>query len=289
MLCVSEPLLRRIARKVVGEDLARKLWKRIEIIVDIAIIRKPFDVETDVFKPIAEEILRELKYVKSVWLAISPVHGDYRIREYIHLAGEYRSETIYREHGCSFLLDIRRVYISPVLGYDHMRTARMVTKGERILNMFAGIGGYTIVISKYAEPSYVVSIDINEHAIAYLKKNLELNGVETLNDVIHGDALSVTENMPDGSFDRVLAPLPELVSEALPRAVHVVKDGGVIHLHLFVESLRKRKAIEEATRVLIELSSSIGLRARMKVQGGHVIRGIGPRKYHVVLDIAVFK
>ena len=283
---MSEPILRRLARRVLGDEVANKLWKRVEIIGDIAILRKPFDVDTEVFKPIAEALLRELKYVKSVWLAVSPVHGDYRIREYIHLAGEYRSETVYREHGCAFVLDIRRVYISPVLSYDHIRVARMVKEGERILNMFAGIGGYSIVISKHAKPSYVLSIDINEYAVMYLKRNVVLNKVEEVNDVIHGDAFLVTQSLSDDSFDRVLIPLPELALKAFRLALRVVRNNGIVHVHLFVESQYKKDAIAEAMRKLLR-EPFAGVEIRL--HGGHVIRSIGPRKYHVVLDVEVLK
>jgi len=283
---MGEPILRRLAKKIFGDELANKLWKRVEIIGDIAILRKPFDVDVEVFKPIAEALLKELKYVKSVWLAVSPVHGDFRIREYIHLAGEHRSETVYREHGCVFKLDIRKVYISPVLSYDHIRVARMVKDGERILNMFAGIGGYSIVISKHAKPSYVLSIDINEYAVTYLKMNIALNGVEEVNDVIHGDAFLVTQSLSDNSFDRVLIPLPELALKAFQLALRVVRNNGIVHVHLFVESQQKKNAIAEAMR---KLTQEPFTGAKIYLHGGHVIRSIGPRKYHVVLDIKVSK
>jgi len=283
---MDEPILRRLAKRVLGNEIAKRLWKRIEVIGDIAILRKPFDVDIEVFKPIAEALLKELKYVKSVWLAASPVHGDYRIREYIHLAGEYRSETIYREHGCTFMLDIRKVYISPVLSYDHIRVAQMVKEGERILNMFAGIGGYSIVISKHAKPSYVLSIDINEHAVMYLKRNVVLNKVEVVNDVIHGDAFLVTQSLSDESFDRVLIPLPELALKAFRLALRIVRNSGIVHVHLFVESQHKKNAIAEAMRKLTQ-EPLAGVEIRL--YGGHVIRSIGPRKYHVVLDIEVLK
>ncbi len=280
-----EPFLKVLAREVLGPEIAEKIWSRIEILGDIALIRKPLDFDdVEALRRLGEELLKRLPYVKSVWLAISPVRGMERVRQYLHLAGEKKSETIYREHGCSFVLDITKVYVSPVLGYDHIRTARMVRDGERILNMFAGIGGYSIVISKHAKPSYVLSIDLNPYAVKYLKTNVELNRVEHLNDVVLGEAISVTSSMPR-EFHRVLMPLPELWREALRAALKAVKMGGYIHPHIFVEANRRKEAFEKASQIVGEELRSLG--AMHRIVGGHVIRSVGPRKYHVVLDIVI--
>jgi len=283
---LSEPLLRRIAREVLGEELASRLWKRIEILGDIAVIRKPFDVDIDKLKPVAERILEELSYVKSVWAAVTPVSGEHRVRSYVHLAGEPRSETVYREHGCSFLLDITKVYISPVLSYDHARVAKMVRAGERILNMFAGVGGYSIVISRLSRPSLVVSIDINPYAARYARINAELNRVAEINEVIEGDALLVARGFAR-EFDRVLMPLPELWRDALVASIGIVKRGGWLHPHLFVEARRKRESLDVAKSAVESVAKELG--ARVEVRGGHVVRSVGPRRYHVTLDVLVIE
>ncbi len=262
------------------------IWKRIEIIGDIAIIRKPFDIDIDILRKLGIEILNRLKYVKSVWLGVTPIQSGYRVREYVHLAGEYRSETVHREHGCSFLLDITKVYVSPVLSYDHMRTAKLVKKGERVLNMFAGFGGYSIIISRYSRPSYVLSIDINPYATKYMRLNIELNGVGAINDVIEGDALTIVDGL-NNYFDRVLMPLPELVYRSIDKSIILVKNGGFIHPHIFIDANNKKEAFEKASKTLLKYIES--RKAIGRIASGHVIRSIAPRKYHVVLDIQIMK
>ncbi|MEL9940095.1 MAG: methyltransferase [Ignisphaera sp.] len=278
------PLLKRIAERVVGPDFAKVIWKRIEIIGDVAIIRKSFDVPTEVYKSIGEEILREIPYVKSVWLAASPVQGFERVREYIHLAGERKSETIYREHGCMFKVDFTKVYISPVLGFDHIRIARIARNGEKILNMFAGFGPYSIIVSKYAKPVYVVSIDLNEFAVHYARINIEINRVEAYNDIIHGDALTITSSLNE-KFDRILLPYPDAFKDAFKVALDAVKIGGYLHPHLFVEAPNKREALHKAYETVSTYAQSLG--AVVEPLGGHVIRGVAPRKYHVTVDVVV--
>ncbi|MCD6301623.1 MAG: class I SAM-dependent methyltransferase family protein, partial [Staphylothermus sp.] len=152
--------IRKIAREVLGEENARKIWGRIEIIGDIAVIRVPFDMDSEELVPLAEKIIAELPYVKSVWAGLPGVAGPYRLRKYVHLAGEKRSETIYKEHGCLFKVDITKVYVSPTLNYEHKRVAQQVKPGETVVNMFAGAGFFSIIIAKYSKPKIVHSIDI---------------------------------------------------------------------------------------------------------------------------------
>lgn len=285
---MGKPLLKKIAEKILGAEQAEVLWKRIEVVGDIAVIRKPYqaDIPIDLFKALGEELLKEMPYVKSVWLAASPVQGAERVREYIYLAGEKRSETLYKEHGCVFKLDIAKVYASPVLGFDHIRVAKQVRDGEKVLNMFAGFCPYSIVISKYAKPSYVVSIDINEHAAEYARVNIELNKVAHINEIIQGDALIVTPSMEE-KFDRVLMPYPDLFKEAIRVAVLVVKEDSYMHPHLFVDGDSKKDALVKAYEFVINELKSLGLLAR--ATGGHVIRSVAPRRYHVTVDVYVEK
>lgn len=184
-------LLRSIAREIFGDEVAKKLWGRLEIIGDIAIMRKSPELDVSIYKVLANEVLRRLPYVKSVWLAITPVKGVHRVREFIHLAGEPRSITIYKEHGCLFKVDIRSVYISPGLNYEHIRVARLVSPGEFVINMFAGVGFFSILIAKYGKPRKVISIDINPKAYELMVENIRLNKVEDIVVPELGDAAKV--------------------------------------------------------------------------------------------------
>ncbi len=279
-------LLRRLAKEVLGEEVSRKVWGRVEIIGDIAIIRKPPDVDLETLKILANELVRRLRYVKSVWAAVTPVTGTYRVREYVHLAGEKRSETIYREHGCVFKVDIREVYISPVLNYEHIRIARKVAKGEYVINMFAGVGLFSIIIAKHASPSKVISIDINPIAYRLMVENIRLNKVNDVVEAVLGDACEIVKRYR-GMADRVLMPLPELSLKCLPQAVEALKGKGDVHVYEFVAATSREEAVVEAKRifgdVLNELNVSYGF------EEGRVVRSVGPRYYQVVLDIKISK
>ena len=286
---MTRSLIRRIAEQLYGPEKAKKFWQRLEIIGDIAIIRQPFDVSLDELKPLAEKILEELPYVKSVWAAISPVEGQYRLRKFAHLAGENRSETVYKEHGCLFKLDITRVYVSPRLGYEHIRIAKLVEPREVVINMYAGAGLFSIIIARYAKPKKVYSIDINPDAYRYMVENVRLNRVEDVVEPILGDAAKVIEERLVSVADRVLMPLPELALEHLPYAIKALREDGkrIIHVYLHVHANRGEDPIEKGWELLEKRLEKLGVKVERLF--GRIVRDVGPRWYQVVIDIRVLK
>jgi tRNA (guanine37-N1)-methyltransferase len=279
-------LLKRVAREVLGEDFAKRIWRRIEFIGDIALIRTPLGMSPEELRPLAEEILRRLPYVKSVWASLPGIEGPYRLRRHVWLAGEQRSETLYREHGCVFKVDINRVYISPSLNYEHVRVARLVEPGEVVFNMFAGAGLFSIIIARHAEPSRVYSVDINPDAYYYMAENIRLNRVEDRVVPILGDAKEVAESRLARSADRVLMPYPELALEYLPYAVSSLRGSGWIHVYLHVRTDRgehwrskARDLVEKRLREISVQSYTISFVRK--------IRNVGPRLNQVVVDVYI--
>lgn len=280
--------MRQLAREVLGEELAEKIWSRMEVVGDILIIRVPFDVDHVVLKKLAERVLSELPYIKSVWGGFPGVRGEYRLREYVHLAGEMRSETIYKEYGCRFKIDITKVYVSTTLSYEHIRVAKLVEPGEVVTNMFAGAGFFSIIIAKYSKPKLVYSIDINPHAYHYMVENIKLNKVEDKVIPLLGDAASIIMEKLVNTSDRVLMPYPDIALEYLIYAVKALRDRGFIHIYLHVEAGRDEDPIDKAKDLAVGRLMEIGVSDYM-FKYGRIVRPIAPRKYQVVLDTYVVK
>ncbi len=286
-------LLRRIAKEALGEEKAKVIWDRIEIIGDIAVIKSPSiagerdPLGIEEYRRVAQALLGELKYLRSVWLARAPTHGDYRIREMVHLAGEKRSETVYKEHGCLFKVDITKVFITPRLNYEHLRIASLVKPREVIVNMFAGAGLFSIIIAKKAQPKIVYSIDINPDAYKYMVENIKLNKVEDKVVPYLGDAARVIEEHLVGVADRVLMPLPELALDYAIYALKALKARGTIHFYLHIKALRGENPIALAKNIVEARLNSLG--ASMEASTGRIVRKVGPRTYQVVIDAKVAK
>lgn len=275
-----------LAGKLDPEEL-QKLYKSYDLIGEIAVIRVPEEL-TSYADLIAKTVMETHGEVKSVWKQSGSVSGDYRLRELEFVLGKKTTETCYKEHRCIYKTDLQKTYFSPRLSYERLRIAKLVQKNETIVNMFAGVGCYSIAIAKHSDPKTVYSIDVNPVAFKYLKQNIQLNKTEKTVVPILGDAKTTIKNKLQGIADRVLMPLPELAFEYLDSAVSALKpEGGWVHYHDFVYT---KKAENPVHKVKVKVSKKLSKLCKdFSINFGRVIRPIGPRWYQVVLDIEVTK
>ncbi|BCU69506.1 tRNA 4-demethylwyosine(37)-methyltransferase Taw21 [Stygiolobus caldivivus] len=252
------------------EKVAKELglWKKVEIVGDIAIVGIPFGKDVEDVKEYAQLILKEIPYVRSVWGKYRDIKGDFRLSTSVHLAGEKRSETIYKEYGCKFFLDITKVFYSSKLSYEHTRVARLVRRGEIIINMFSGYGPFSIMSYVLGGASIVYSIDINPYAYYYMMANIDLNKAYGVIPV-YGDAFKKMDHLPY-NVDRILAPLPERAREAYEIAIPHLRRGGVLHLYTEIEG-------EDPIKIAKSVYPNVVF--------ARVVRSVKPKVYHVVVDI----
>lgn len=273
-----------LADKLEPQQL-KQIYKSYDIVGDIAIVRVP-EPHKHHSRLIAEAIMDTHKEVKSVWRQVSSVSGDYRLRSLEFLLGEKTTVTRYKEHGCVYKTDLRKAYFSPRLSYERMRIAELIQRGEVVLNMFAGVGCYSISIAKHSQPLKVYSVDVNPSAVQYLRENIRLNRVEKVVVPIQGDAKKVAEEELQNVADRVLMPLPERAYEYLDYAHLALKPrGGWIHYYGFEYANKNEDPVKKAEMKVSEKMRMI--RSDFQVEFGRIVRPIGPRWYQVVLDIHV--
>ena len=273
-----------LADKIEPEQL-KQIYKTYDIVGDIAVIRVPEPLRHH-SKLIAEAIMSTHREVKAVWRQSSSVSGDFRLRNLEFLLGKKTTETRYKEHGCVYKTDLRKAYFSPRLSYERLRITELIQKGEVVLNMFTGVGCYSISIAKHSEPMKVYSVDVNPSAFQYLHENIRLNRVADLVIPIQGDAKKVTEKELQNAADRVLMPLPERACEYLDYAMLALKPtGGWIHYYGFEYANKNENPVEKAETKVSEKMRR--LCSNFQVEFGRIVRPIGPRWYQVVLDIHV--
>jgi tRNA (guanine37-N1)-methyltransferase len=264
------------------EDLAH-VYNSYDIVGDIAIIRLTKTSQSH-SEAIAKAILRVHKNVKTVLAQTSPVCGDFRLRKLEFIAGENKTSTIHRESECLFSVDVRECYFSPRLFYERMRIARQVKSGEVIVNMFAGVGCFSIIIVKHSKAEKVYSIDINPAASLKMQENVRLNRVYEKVVPILGDAKDIIEKRLCHVADRVLMPLPEKAFEYLPYgSLALKKVGGWIHYYDFEHASKNEDPIVKVKLKVAKKLESLG--ANFQIPFGHVVRKTGPNWYQIVLDI----
>ena len=265
-----------------SEEL-RKVYNSFDIIGDIAII-KHNDVQNA--EAVAKQIMAVHRNIKTVLTPVTRITGDFRVRELRLLAGENKTSTSHKESGCTFRLDVEKCYFSPRLSHEHLRIAKLVQAGETVVNMFAGVGCFSILIAKTQSQSKVYSIDINPTAVEYMEENVKINQVCDRVISILGDSKEIIQTQLQSVADRVLMPLPEKALEYLPYALLALKKtGGYIHYYDFQHAPGKENPAEKTKLKVAQKLDGMGV--SYVFVNSRVMRPTGPNWYQTVLDIKV--
>ncbi len=270
------PRLIRAALEAAGVGDPQRASSGVDVIGDIAIVRLA-DFTLGEKRKVARALLQEMKNVAVVMEQEGGIEGEFRLRRLKHLAGERRTLTVHRENGCVFRVDVARCYFSPRLSTERLRVAREVAKKESVLNMFAGVGPFSITIARLSG-ARVTSCELNEYAARLHAENDRLNKVESLISVISGDAGNLPEIVKE-KFDRVLMPLPERADRFLPTALRMAKKGAVLHYYRHLLGVDEREA---RGGLQAELETSLPKGARVAIRR---VREVGPRWLEMGADI----
>jgi len=261
------------------------IYNSFDIIGDIAII-KVLDGNIVNAEKVASQIMATHRNVKTVFAQTSPVMGDFRVRELRFLAGEGKTSTKYKESGCVFAVDVEKCYFSPRLSHERLRIASLVKDGETVVNMFSGVGCFSIVIAKTVSRTKVFSIDVNPIAVQYMEENVRINRVYSKVIPLLGDAKDIINAQLQRKADHVLMPLPEKALDYLPYAVFALKPpGGWIHLYDFQHATGNEDPVEKTKLNVAQKLGSLNMGYSFVFS--RVVRSTGPNWYQTVLDVQV--
>jgi len=188
-----------------------------------------------------------------------PVRGEFRISPLIHLAGERRTHTIHRENGCVFELDIERVYFNPRLATERARVERRTPRDAVVLDMFAGVGPFSILLAKRSRERRVYAAEKNPVACEYLRANIARNHVDV--HVFEGDV----RLHPRVKADAIIMNLPHSAPSFLPTALRHATAGA----HLFCYTISPTETLDEHARGLCA-------KGNLELVDVHVVKSYAP-------------
>lgn len=251
-----------------------------EVIGDIALIEAD---DPDAVR-IGEALLKFHPHVNTVLGATSPVVGEFRVREFVLVAGVNKTETIHKEYGCRYIVDLAKAYFTPRLSTERERILSWIKPDDVVVDMFAGVGPYSIMIAKKASPKKVVAIDKNPAAVEFLRRNVVLNSVDNV-EVVEGDANMGTEAETQrfaGIADHVIMNLPHNAYDFLDSAVKLIKTGGMIHYY----GITHEDDLFDGSIGLIEAAAKrVG--RQIEVMGKRTVRSYAPHQYNVCIEVRV--
>jgi tRNA (guanine37-N1)-methyltransferase len=180
-------------------------------------------------------------------------------------------------------VDLSKAYFSPRLSYEHNRVASLVKDGETVIDMFAGVGPFSILIAKTHNVK-VYAIDVNPHAVEFLKKNIRLNRVEDKVHPILGDAKQVVEEKLVAVADRVIMNLPEKAIEFVDVACKAIKPtGGIIHFYTFISA---SDSFENMKLKFIDSVEKCGRKVE-EILFSRTVRATAPHEWQAVIDAKI--
>ncbi len=217
---------------------------------------------------LAENLLKR-PGIKTVYLD-NGVQGPNRTRNLKLLAGERNSDTIYRENGIELMVDVENAYFSPRLATERMRVSDSVKDGEFIIDLFSGIGPFSILIAKN-HSCRIVAVDHNPRAIELLGENIKRNRLMGTIEVSVADAGD--EILKHSMADRIIMNLPHGAFPFVSAAMGALKPGGTINFY-------EVNTVEGIAERMSELRD-MGLRLKSKRE----VHGYSKEEYMYALEL----
>ena len=260
----------------VPHQLRSLLPTSFDIVGEIAVIKIPEELK-EYSSAIGEAILGANKSVRTV-VSDEGVVGDFRIRNIRVIAGKEDTRTTHREFGLMFAVDLKRAYFSPRLATERQRIVQKVKPGELIIDMFCGVGPFSVAISKNVPGTRIFGMDSNPYAIKNFMENIRMNKVENVVPM-EGDVMDLMKSMEPA--DRIIMDLPQKAIEYFVLALSAIKNGGTIH---YYEILTEVEARERESML-----NAIGLEhgRRIMIEERRIVRGYSPSQNHYAFDIKV--
>ena len=250
-----------------------------DIIGSIIIIKLKEEL-IDYKKKIGDSLLKTNKNIETVCLT-KPVEGELRTRKMEIIAGKNSTKTIHTEYGLKFEVDVSKTYFSPRLATERKRITDLVKKEEIVVDMFAGVAPFSILIAKFANPKIVIAIDKNKDASYFANNNIRINKVLDKVEFINSDAKDIEKILVKRGLraDRIIMNLPFSSFSFFKHALRIMKDSCIIHYYeiLKEEKIKRRlddlKKIAEKNEVFITDSNI------------RKIKTYAPREFYIGIDI----
>jgi len=264
----------------VPDDIKNKLPTSYDVVGEIILIKLSEELSKFQLK-IGDALLKVNSNIRSVY-KIEPVKGEFRTRKILLLSGEENPLTIHKEYGLSFNLDVQKTYFSPRLANERKRVAKLVKPGEIIVDMFAGVAPFSIMIAKFADPKIVFAVDKNADAIRYAKQNVKTNNILDKIEIIHADAKDIKKKV-NQKADRIIMNLPFSSHLFFINALDISNKNCTIHYYDILDENKFQVRINELKKIAEEAKFSIENCEIRK------IKSYTPREFYIGIDITAKK
>lgn len=206
------------------------------------------------------------------------IAGDLR-KPVVNIIYGSKTETLHKEHGCLFKLDISKVMWSMGNIEERKRMAHISNSNEVVVDMFAGIGYFSIPMAKYSNPKKIYALEINPDSYYYLCENIRLNKLNNIKPIM-GDNRSINlENVANRVIMGYILKTRFFLNVAFK---FLSREGGILHYH---DTLHENAIYPEAIDLIKKYAEKHGY--TLASYDIHKIKKYAPGVWHIVVDAKI--
>ncbi len=236
---------------------------------------------------IAKAYLELLPRIRSVYINRGRIVGTFRKPEQIELIGGEDDPIVeHKEHEVIYKFNITKIMFSKGNINERRYLATLVKNREVIVDMFAGIGYFSLPIAKHSSVGKIYSIELNPESYKFFVENIKLNHLESKIVPINGNCKTEVIKLSESGIraDRVIMGVFPAPKEYIQEALTLVKDGGTMFHY---EGVVEKKNYSHLFDDFNDIAQEEGFKSVLKHH--RFIKSYGPNLFHTVLDIFVLK
>jgi tRNA (guanine37-N1)-methyltransferase len=264
----------------IPDNLKHELPTSYDVVGDIILLKLPKNLMKYQHE-IGESLLKSNTNIRTVCV-IEPVSGEFRTRNIKVIAGVKQTKTTHKEYGLVLDIDMKKSYFSSRLATERKRIATLVKPNEIVVDMFAGVAPFSIMIAKYANPKIIYALDKNQDAIAFAQQNIKRNNVLDKIELIHADARELHTRVHKKA-DRIIMNLPFSAYLFFSSALKIAKDQSIIHYYDILHTNRIEERINKLKKIAEESEYTL---SNIDVKK---IKTYAPREFYIGMDITAKK
>lgn len=241
---------------------------------DIAIFNK-------ISRQEANKFLEKFPRFKTVCTRKGKIYGYYRrpqIQVVLSRAKKDKTITIHKEQGILYKLDVAKLMFAKGNINERHRIAKIARPNETIIDMFAGIGYFSLPLAKKVRRVY--AIELNPVSYQYLKENVKINHLNNI-IAIEGDCSKIVPRLKVKA-DRIMMGFLPSSFKHLKAAKAIAKKGTIIHYSCLINRHDQKAGINR-------LVDNINKIVKVKLLKAVDVKSFSPALEHYVLDLLVLQ
>ena len=271
-----------IQQKGADSSLLDFIPKRWEKFADVALLPRT---------AFTEEGWNDL-YGPELWSAIASALKVKRVGKIGEIVGEKRESTVEllhgeddwvvrRENGIDYGYNFTQCMFSAGNVNERRRMGEVGRVGETVVDLFSGIGYYTLPMLVKSQVNHVHCCEWNPVAVKALEWSLYRNNIANRCTIHEGDNRLTAPNL-SGQADRVILGLLPTAEGGFELAINCLKKiGGCLHIHGIAPANDHDSWVDEIIIKLSNLNHDFSITETSQVR----VKSYAPHWDHIVLDV----